>query len=276
LQWLRVDQGAEIAKDPKLFPGFDEAVISDLRDSLELALDEVLDGPSADFRALLRSKSLYLNGRLARFYGVDLPPDAPFRKVEKAPGDRSGVLTHPYLLSNFAYTASSSPIHLGVFLMRSVLGRPLRPPPMAVAPLAADLHPGLTTRQRVELQTRPESCQSCHATINHLGFALEHYDAIGRYRDREKDKPVDATGSYETRSGEPAKFDGAAALAEFLAKSEETQNAVVQQLFHYLVKQPIRAFGRTELVDLREAFAAKGYNLRELMVEIAVSVGARG
>ncbi len=271
LQWLRVDQGAEIAKDPKLFPGFDEAVISDLRDSLELALGEVLDSPSADFRTLLRSKALYLNGRLARFYGVELPPDAPFRKIEAAPGNRSGVLTHPYLLSSFAYTASSSPIHRGVFLMRSVLGRPLRPPPIAVAPLAADLHPGLTTRQRVELQTKPEACQSCHTMINHLGFALEHYDAIGRYRDREMNRPVDATGSYETRAGESVKFDGAATLAEFVAESEEAHNAVVQQLFHNLVKQPIRAFSRTELVDLRETFAAKGYNLRELMVEIATS-----
>ncbi len=278
LQWLRVDQGAEIAKDPKAFPGFDEAVISDLRDSLELFLDEVITSKSADFRELLGAKHLYLNGRLARFYGVDLPPDAPFRKVERAPGDRSGILTHPYLMAGFAYTASSSPIHRGVFLSRSVLGRPLRPPPEAVAPLAADLHPDLTTRQRVELQTRPESCQSCHGMINHLGFALEHYDAIGRYRDREKGRPVDATGSYETRTGERLQFEGAGALAAFLAKSQETHNAFVQQLFHYLVKQPIRAFSRTELTDLRGAFAANGYNIRELMVEIMTSsaLAARG
>jgi len=175
------------------------------------------------------------------------------------------------LLSSFAYTATSSPIHRGVFLSRSVLGRPLRPPPVAVAPLAADLHPGLTTRQRVEVQTEPESCQSCHALINRLGFALEHYDAIGRYRDREAGKPVDATGSYETRTGDRVTFDGARELAAFLARSEETHNAFVQQLFHYLVKQPIRAFGRTELVDLRGAFASSGYNIRELMVEIMTS-----
>ncbi len=83
LQWLRVDQGAEIAKDPKVFPGFDEAVISDLRDSLELFLDDIITSKSADFRELLGTKSLYLNGRLARLYGVDLPPDAPFKKVDR-------------------------------------------------------------------------------------------------------------------------------------------------------------------------------------------------
>lgn len=271
LQWLRVDQGAEIAKDLEAFPGFDEAVISDLRSSLELFLDDIITSRAADFRELLGARYLYLNGRLARLYGADLPADAPFRKVDRAPGDRTGILTHPYLMSSFAYTASSSPIHRGVFLSRSVLGRPLRPPPVAVAPLAAELHPGLTTRRRVEVQTEPESCQSCHAMINRLGFALEHYDAIGRYRDREAGKPVDATGSYETRIGDRVRFDGARELAAFLAESEETHNAFVQQLFHYLVKQPIRAFGRTELVDLRETFASGEYNIRDLMVEIMTS-----
>ncbi len=268
LQWLRVDMGAEVAKDPKLFPGFDEAVISDLRTSLELFLDEIIGSESADFRELLRARYLYLNGRLARFYGAKLPADAPFQKVERGPRERAGVLTHPYLMASFAYTASSSPIHRGVFLSRSLLGRPLRPPPEAVAPLAADLHPSLTTRQRVELQTKPESCQSCHAMINHLGFALEHYDAIGRYRDAEKGRPIDATGSYETRAGDWVEFDGVDGLAAFLADSEETHTAFVQQLFHYLVKQPIRAFGRQELSNLRRSFAASNYDLRKLMVQI--------
>ncbi len=104
--------------------------------------------------------------------------------------------------------------------------------------------------------------------INHLGFTLEHYDAIGRYRDREKGRPIDATGSYETRAGNRVELDGVAALAAFLAASEETHTAFVQQLFHYLVKQPIRAFGRQDLPNLRRSFAANDYNIRKLMVEI--------
>ena len=268
LQWLRVDQGPEIAKDPKLFPGFDETVVSDLRSSLELFLDDVIGSETADFRLILRADYLYLNGRLARLYGVELPADAPFQKVSRATHERAGVLTHPYLLSSFAYTASSSPIHRGVFLSRSVLGRVLRPPPVAVAPLAADLHPDLTTRERVTIQTKPETCQSCHGMINHLGFTLEHYDAIGRYREREKGRPIDATGSYETRAGDRVELDGVAALATYLAASEETHTAFVQQLFHFLVKQPIRAFGRQELPDLRRSFEANAYDIRKLMVEI--------
>ena len=150
----------------------------------------------------MRADYVYLNGRLAPLYGAKLPADAPFQKVSLEQEERAGLLTHPYLMASFAYTATSSPIHRGVFIARSVLGRVLRPPPEAVAPLAPDLHPDLTTRQRVAIQTQPESCRSCHGMINPLGFTLEHFDALGRYRKEEKGKPIDATGSYETRSGE--------------------------------------------------------------------------
>jgi hypothetical protein len=268
LHWLKVDQNAGIVKDRKLFPQFDEGVASDLRTSLDLFLDDVIESESADFRQLLRADYLYLNGRLAQFYGASLKADAPFQKVCLDSPERAGVLTHPYLMASFAYTGASSPIHRGVFVARSVLGRVLRPPPEAIAPLAADLHPSLTTRERVTIQTKPESCQSCHGMINPLGFTLERFDAVGRYRTDEKGRPIDAMGSYETRAGELVKFDGVRAIAAFLADSEEAHNAFIQQLFHHLVKQPIHAFGYQELSNLRRFFAAHDFNIRELSVEV--------
>jgi cytochrome c553 len=268
LHWLKVDQATEIVKDLKLYPQFNEAVASDLRTSLDLFLDDVTGSESADFRQLLRADYIYLNGRLAQFYGAKLAPDAPFQKVTLEPRERAGLLTHPYLLSTFAYTAASSPIHRGVFLARSVLGRPLRPPPEAIAPLAPTLHPNLTTRERVTTQTKLEACQSCHGMINPLGFTLEHFDAVGRYRNEEKGRPIDAAGFYETRSGELVNFDGVREIAAFLADSEEAHIAFIQQLFHHLVKQPIRAFGYHELTDLMRFFATHDFNIRKLMVEV--------
>jgi hypothetical protein len=268
LRWLKVDHAPDLAKDPQRFPDFDQAVISDLWTSLELFLEEVLSSEAADFRQLLLADHLHLNGRLARIYGADLPPEAPFQRVAVDPGRRAGVLTHPYLMASFAYTEESSPIHRGVFLARSVLGLPLRPPPEAFTPLAPDLHPELTTRERVALQTRPQACLTCHGVINPLGFSLEHYDAIGRLRAREKGKPIDATGSYQTRSGAVVQFAGVRDLAMFLAGSEEVHAAFVEQLFHHLVKQPIRAFGPQTLADLRQAFAGQDYNIRKLVVAI--------
>src|SRR5207248_2621786 len=181
---------------------------------------------------------------------------------------RAGVLTHPYLLAAFAYTAESSPIHRGVFLARNVLGQTLRPPPEAFTPLPPDLHPNLTTRERIALQTKPQACTVCHNMINPLGFTLENFDAVGRFREKERGKPIDSTGAYQTRSGELVRFAGVRDLARFLAGSEEVHDAFVEQLFQYLIKQPIRAYGPRELADLRQSFVANGYSVRKLVVEI--------
>jgi hypothetical protein len=159
-----------------------------------------------------------------------------------------------------------------------VLGRALRPPPEAQVPFAAAHHPGLTTRQRVTLQTSPAACASCHAMINSLGFALEHFDAAGRYRDHENGQGIDATGSYESPSGTIAAVAGARELATRLAKSPEAHAAFVEQLFSYLVKQPIRAFGPGALPELTRSFAARDFHIRKLIVEIMATsaLTARG
>ncbi len=266
LLWLRVDQPPDLTKDKERFAEFGPEAASDLRRSLELSLDDVIDSDAADFRRLLSDEELYLNGRLAKIYGVELAEDAPFQKVKLDDGRRAGVLSHPYLMAGFAYTSSSSPIHRGVFISRSLLGRALRTPPEAVAPLAPDLHPDLTTRQRIATQTNPQACQMCHAMINPLGFALENFDAVGRYRKEENGKAIDATGGYTTRDGEERKFVGPRELADFLASSDETHAAFVEQLFHYLVQQPIRAYGNQTLPELNKAFVEGNFNIRAAMV----------
>lgn len=268
--WLDIEHVPDLVKDTERFSGFDAALASDLRTSLDLLLEEVLAEDGADFRKLLLSEELYLNGRLAAFYGHDLPAPAPFQKVRAKEAQRVGVLSHPYMMARFSYTDATSPIHRGVFLLRGVLGRALRPPPAAFAPLPAELHPDLTTRERVSLQTKPESCQACHSRINPLGFALEHFDAVGRYREREGNRPIDAAGFYESTDGERVTFDGALELARFLASSGHVHRAFALQLFQHLVKQPAPAYG-TELSEkLCQEFAAADFNVLELVVEIAV------
>ncbi len=275
-QWLRIDPAPDVAKDAERFPGFDPAVVADLRTSLDLFLDDAVWTGDSDFRRLLLADDLYMNGRLAKFYGVDLPADAPFQKVKLNPQQRAGVLTHPYLMAAFAHTSATSPIHRGVFLVRGVLGLTLRPPPEAFVPLPESAHPDLTTRERVALQTKPASCQSCHGVINPLGYTLEHFDAVGRFREQDGGKPIDATGTYQTRAGDLVKFDGARDLATFLAGSDEVQTAFVEQLFRHLAKQPVVAYGPKELGGLRESFAKNGFNIRKLVVEAATAAAMTG
>lgn len=269
-QWLNLDRMHDLAKDGELYPDFTEEVASDLRASLDLFLDEVVWSESSDFRQLFLDDSIYVNGRLAKFYGIDLSEDANFQKVSFEPEQRAGLLTHPYLMSGFAYYGTSSPIHRGVFLARNVLGRTLMPPPEAVSPLAPDLHPDLTTRERTILQTSPSNCQTCHSMINPLGFALERFDAVGRLRFEEKGKPIDASGSYLARNESTVPFTGARELAGFLVNSEEAHEAFLEGLFAYLAKQPIQAFGQDRISELRQSFTENDYNIRKSVIEAAV------
>ncbi len=274
--WLKADQYPDLAKSMKLFPGFDSEVAADLRTSLELGLDSVVWSEKSDYRELLQSNQVFLNGRLAKIYGVDLPPDSPFQPVALDPSERSGLLTHPYLLSSLAYVASSSPIHRGVLIARNFLGRVLLPPPAAFVPLAAEQHPNMTTRQRVALQTTPAACSGCHSLINPLGFALERFDAIGRLRTAENGQPVDSTGGYKPRSGQPVKFTGARDLSSYLAGSDEAHAAFVEKMFQHLVKQPVRAYGPDMLPGLMRTFEAQQFSIRKLLIEISTATALGG
>jgi hypothetical protein len=282
LEWLGVDQPHDLLKDPSLFPRFTPRVAASMRTSLHLQLDALLDnvtsGRPADFRSLLTDTRVYLDHPLGEFYGVDVPRTRGYRPVALDEGQRAGILTHPYLLSLRAYADDTSPIHRGVFLTRNLLGNVLKPPPEAVAPVAADLHPGLTTRERVAQQTAPVGCQSCHIIINELGFSLESFDAVGRFRREEvaggMARPIDASGSYVPREGDSVAFDGSRELAVFLATSPDCQEAFVQDLFHALAKQPVRAWGEDMLPHLQQRFTENGYDIRHLVVDI-IKVTAR-
>ena len=271
--WLRVDHGPEIVKDTTRYSAFSSEIAADMRTSLELFVDDVVWGSGrSDFRRLFTDDEVYLNGRLAPLYGAKLAADAPFRRIRLDDGRRAGVLSHPYMASVLSYAAATSPIHRGVFLARSVMGNVLKPPQEAVAPLAPDLHPHLSTRERVALQTSSVACQTCHTMINPLGFALEEFDPIGRYRTVEirgdVRKPIDASGSYLPREGPEVTFRGAKELAAAIATSRDAQEAFVQQLFHALVKQPARAWGPDTLETLRQRFATNNCDIRRLVVDI--------
>jgi hypothetical protein len=155
------------------------------------------------------------------------------------------------------------------------LGRVIRPPQAAFNPLNADLHPDLTTRQRVELQTNEINCQVCHQKINSLGFALEQFDAVGRFRTMDGQQAVDPSGSYQPRVGPMIRFNGARELGATLASNADCQQAFVESAFEYFVKQPIGAYGNDASQTLLKFFHENDYNMRDLIVQIATIAASR-
>ncbi len=275
LDWLNVERFKGLSKDKKRFPKFNDQLVSDLRISLNLSISETIEKEKADFRDLFLSPDLYLNDNLAAFYQIKNDANNDFVKVSVNPAERAGIISHPYVMAGYAYHSTSSPIHRGVFLAKTVFGRRLRPPKEAITPLAPDLHPDLTTRERIKFQTAPQACVKCHELINPLGFPLENFDAVGRYQVKEKGQPIDSSGSYESLAGKIVYFDGVRELAEYLAESSEVHSAFVEKLFRYSVKQPVLAFGHSQQMKLVKSFVTNEYDIRDLLKEIA-KVSVRG
>ena len=273
--WLHVEEGAEIAKDQQEYPGFDQAVVMDLRTSLDLFTEGVVWSEASDYRQLLLGDTILMNARLAKFYGQKVEAGAGFQPVKMDADQRGGVLTHPFVLATFSYTKSTSPIHRGVFVTRNILGRMLKPPPMAIAFMDDKFDPSFTMREKVTELTAKPACQSCHVTINPLGFSFERFDAVGRVRATDNHKPVDATSEYTAADGQVIKLTGARDVAKHAAESAAGQAGFVRNLFQSLVKQPPAAYAPDLLGRLTDQFRADHFHIRNLAVEVAVVAALR-
>lgn len=265
-----------LTKDAEQFPGFDQQLVADLKTSLEMFIDEVVWSEKSDYRELLLSSELYLNSRLAKFYDVELKQENGFQKVSFDPNQRAGVVTHPFLLSTLAYQQATSPIHRGVFMTRKILNRSLKPPPMAIEFKDSKFDPSLTMREKVTEMTKSKACMTCHSLINPLGFSLENFDSVGRFRTMEKEKPIDTTSDFVADGKDKITFTGARDVANYAAEDETAQRGFIQHLFQHEIKQASRAYGSNTLEDLRNKFIAADFNIQKLIIEINVLAAIHG
>jgi hypothetical protein len=273
--WLDMEHAENSSKDPKAFPGFNEEVMADLRTSLWLFIDGVVWSEKSDYRELLKADYLLLNDRLAKFYGTEDPGEG-FQRVTYDPKQRAGVVTHPYLLASMASSKQSSPIHRGVFLTRNIVGMALKPPPMAVAFDESHFHPELTMREKITELTRNNNCMSCHGVINPLGFSLENFDAIGRWRTKDNNKPVNAVTEFADEEGKKVCLTGPRDIVNYVADNPSGHRAFIRHLFEHTVKQQIPAYGPRVMDELQKSFAASGCNIQKLLGEIAAVAALDG
>lgn len=268
--WLSLAEKEDLGKDPQTFPGFDKQLIADLRSSLDLFIDSTVWSEQSDYRKLFTTQEVYLNPRLAKFYGSSAPSRNEFEPLLTPDRKRAGLFTHPYVLAAFSYHKQTSPIHRGVYLSRNILGRFLKPPPNAIEFKDADFDPSLTMREKVTELTKDEACMSCHAIINPVGFSLEYYDAVGRFRTKDNNKPINSESDYETPDAEKIRIKGPDDLARLAVESAEAHRAFLKHLFHHLIQQPTNAYGFGKMDELHDVFKNTNFHIRNIIVTIAL------
>lgn len=269
-QWLPFARLASAVKASDQFPEFDDAMKVSLAEGTRRFVDDVVfDSSDGSLRELLSSNVVYVDAKSAPLYGLDpsgLGND--FTRVES--GDpRAGILTQAGMMAALSDNYQSSPVARGKFIFQGLLCGAIGAPPANLAkagvPPAPD--PSKTTRERFAEHRDNPACSGCHALIDPLGFALENYDAIGRYRSTEADQPIDATGTVNL-DGADVSFDGAVELAGYVADSELARTCFARKWFTF-------SFGRGDVTDdeatiatVGEAFGDGSVPLREVLVSL--------
>jgi len=234
-QWLGLRKLTtnEVDPDRNLFPEFDAQLREDLWKETELFFSSIVKEDRSLFE-LLTGRYSYLNERLAKLYGIEDVTGPEFRKVELAGEPRLGVLTQGSILTLTSYPNRTSPVKRGQWVLEVLLGDAPPPPPPAVPGLEAtsQANPNLTLRESLELHRRDPGCASCHNTMDAIGFGLENFDAIGRWRTEMNGQPVDASGVLP--SGEEIK--GPEDLVNVLmSKQENFARCFTEKMMTYAI-----------------------------------------
>ena len=270
-EWLRVDTLA-LASEPdrKKYPTYTH----ELRDAM-------IEEPIAFFHGLLRDNRpitdmigadyTYLNEMLAKHYGIDGVKGAEFRKVTLKDRNRGGVLGMAAILTLTSYPQRTSPVLRGKWVLEELLGTPPPPPPSMVKVLPPDDRPkdNQTFRQRLEAHRKDPSCAGCHAKLDPIGFGLESFDAMGRWRTEVGGTPVDAGGKLTT--GES--FAGPAELKKILCESKREvflKNATSRML-SYAIRRGLEYYDQRTVKQIVATLEEKGDNTRRLVSEIVKS-----
>jgi hypothetical protein len=253
-------------------PGFGDVSRLALEETSRFVEDVAWSG-AGGFEQLWTSPVSWINDRLALFYGVEGVTGSAFRSLSVNPSQRAGLLTQASFLASSARDRESSPVQRGVQIATRLLCQSLLPPPPEV-PATLPLPPlNATTRQRYEQAINADaSCMECHRNIDPLGFAFEHYDGLGRWRDEEHGQPIDARGEL-LKTDAAGAFNGALELSALLAKSQDAKSCYAGMWLAYAYgreEEPEDACSRRSLED---AFTRSDGDIVELVVSLTQTDG---
>ena len=261
-QWLHLRNLESAAPDKRLFPSFDDNLRQGMRRETELLLDSVMR-EDRSILDLLASDYTFLNERLAKHYRIPYVYGSWFRKVALDPDSgRGGLLRHGSILTVTSYSTRTSPVIRGHWVLENLLGVPPPPAPADVPALEDKTFDGsLSVRERLMEHRANPACAGCHNLMDPLGFALEHYDAVGRRRDREMEEPIDASGSLPGGS----EFAGVAGLeAALLDRPELFVTTFVEKLLTFALGRVLEPYDAPAVRRIVHDARTTGYRFSSL------------
>ncbi|MEO6004032.1 MAG: DUF1592 domain-containing protein [Opitutus sp.] len=268
-QWLQIRSLETFQPDRKLFPTFDPSLRTAMQRETELFFEHVLRADRSVFD-FLTGDYTFVNARLARFYGLPEITGEEFRQVSLAATPRRGVLTQGSVLTLTSNPTRTSPVKRGKWVLENLLGTP-PPPPPANIPELDDKSRQLTgtLRQQMEQHRKNATCASCHARMDPIGFGLENFDAIGAWRDRDGDAPIDASGKL----GQSDRFAGAVELTTLLAKNRQREflHCLAEKLLTYALGRGTEFYDRPALEKIIQAASENDYRFSALILGVVES-----
>jgi hypothetical protein len=268
-QWLEVRNVDAMNPDPKKFPAWTPELKEELRTETRMFFQYILseNRPISEF---IDAKYTFLNEPLAKYYGIDGVKGPDFRKVDLNTDQRGGILTQGSVLAVSSYPNRTSPTIRGKYILNNILGTPPPPPPPDV-PLLDDSKVGsdVSLRKQLEAHRSNPVCASCHSKMDVLGFGLENYDAVGKWRTMDGKFPIDVGGTMPNGKA----FSTAAEMrAVLVGMLPEVSRCLTEKIMTYALGRGMEPYDKRALDGINKALAADGYHFQTLIHEVVESL----
>lgn len=268
-QWLFLRNLKSVAPDTRTFPDFDNKLRDAFRTETEMFVSEIIQNDHSVLD-LLTADWTYVNDRLASHYGIPNIYGTHFRRVDQVDEARRGLLGQGSVLTVTSYPNRTSPVLRGKWVMENIIGTPAPAPPPNVPDLKENLGSDvMSIRQRLELHRQDPVCSSCHSLLDPLGFALENFDAIGRYRTKEEGGLVNSSGQL----GDGRYIDGVGDLrSALLSKPENFVENLTEKLLTYALGRGLEPYDMPVVRAIRKEAAEDNYRFSAIVKAIVNSV----
>ena len=269
-QWLQIRNLKLVAPDKKLFPGFDDDLRAAMAKETELFFADILQQDRSVLEFLDADYS-FMNGRLARLYGIEGVEGDEFRRVSLKGTHRGGLLTQASILTVTSTPTRTSPVKRGKWVLENLLGAPPPPPPPDVPELKEGKEAALTgtMRQRMEQHRNNPMCAACHARMDPIGFGLENFNGIGEWREKEGDFAIDPAGKLV--DGET--FNGSDELKTILMKRQRDEfvHCLAEKMLTYGLGRGLEYYDKCAVDQITKRLAKNHYKFSTLILEIVKS-----